>query len=189
MKKKMRFLRDFTNSGGIFDISSRKEEYAVLQGKMSVPDFWNNKEKADEVVKKVSLMKSIIEPFESLEKDIRENAEMIDLISGDSSFDESELREIDAEIDRVSSLLDKLEFKTKMRDPDDINNAILSINAGAGGTESCDWASMLFRMYRMWAEKNHFDMQVLDVLPGEEAGIKNTTFIVKGPYAFGHLKS
>jgi len=82
-----------------------------------------------------------------------------------------------------------VEFKALLGKPEDRNNAILSINAGAGGTESCDWASMLFRMYSKWAAANKFEVQQIDFLAGEEAGIKNLTVMIKGPYAYGYLKS
>ena len=118
-----------------------------------------------------------------------ENEEMIELFQEEGTASESEMADLDRDLDKLLRRLEKLEFKTKMSDPEDVNNAIMSVNAGAGGTESCDWASMLVRMYRMWAEKNSFDLMVMDVLPGEEAGIKNITFIVKGSYAFGYLKS
>jgi len=177
------------NSGGIFDITSKKTEYEEFQKEMSSPDFWNNKEKADRTVKKVSKLKNDIEPYDHVEKELQENSDIIDLLEDDKTVSESELSEIDKELEKLTKKLDKLEFKTKMSDAEDANNAIVSINAGAGGTESCDWASMLVRMYRMWSEKNSFHVQVLDILPGEEAGIKNTTFIIKGPYAFGYLKS
>ncbi|MCK5706251.1 MAG: peptide chain release factor 2 [Candidatus Aureabacteria bacterium] len=177
------------NSGGIFDLDNKKKIYDSLQIEMSAADFWNNKEKADKTVKKVSSLKSDIEPIEILNIKLQDVEEMIEILLQEETLEDNDLLDLDKDLGNIEKSLNKLEFKTKMSDPDDKNNAILSINAGAGGTESCDWASMLVRMFRMWSEKNNFEVQVFDALPGEEAGIKNTTFIIKGNYAFGYLRS
>lgn len=176
------------NLGGVFNIARLRSELEEYQEEMSKPDFWNYREKADSIVRKVSSLKSIVEPFNKLEKSYKDISEMIELYSSEDFTDE-DVNEINNELDGLERDIEKLEFKMRMDDPDDPNNAIVSINAGAGGTEACDWASMLARMYKMWAEKNGFGLDVLDVLPGEEAGIKHISFIVKGPYAFGYLRS
>ncbi len=176
------------NLGGVFNIARLRSELEEYQEEMSKPDFWNYREKADSIVRKVSSLKSIVEPFNKLEKSYKDISEMIELYSSEDFTDE-DVNEINNELDGLERDIEKLEFKMRMDDPDDPNNAIVSINAGAGGTEACDWASMLARMYKMWAEKNGFELDVLDVLPGEEAGIKHISFIVKGPYAFGYLRS
>ncbi len=103
--------------------------------------------------------------------------------------DHESIRHIQDEVSGLESKIDSLEFKSLLGRPEDKNNAILSINAGAGGTESCDWASMLFRMYSKWTASKKFDIEQIDLLVGEEAGIKNVTVIIKGPYAYGYLKS
>jgi peptide chain release factor 2 len=156
---------------------------------MSSPDFWNSREKAEETVKKVSLLKNTVEPYDRLEKEIRDNIELLLLLGEDASSSGNEIAEIEKEFGKIEEELAKLEFRTLMNEPEDLNNAIVSMNAGAGGTESCDWTSMLLRMYKMWAESKGFSLQMIDILPGEEAGTKNTTFVIKGNYAFGYLKS
>jgi len=103
--------------------------------------------------------------------------------------DHESIRHIQDELSDLESKIDSLEFKALLGRPEDKSNAILSINAGAGGTESCDWASMLFRMYSKWTASKKFDIEQIDLLVGEEAGIKNVTVIIKGPYAYGYLKS
>ncbi len=103
--------------------------------------------------------------------------------------DHESIKHIQDELSALEPKIDSLEFKSLLGKPEDKNNAILSINAGAGGTESCDWASMLFRMYSKWTASKKFDIEQIDLLVGEEAGIKNVTVIIKGPYAYGYLKS
>ena len=188
-RKKIFLKAGLMNLGGVFDIEKVKGELSKFQNKMSDPDFWNNREKADAIVKKVSSLKSIAEPYEKIERSFNESCEMLELLSMENGVKEEDYKELWDDLERIEKEVSKLEFKTRMNDPDDSSNAIVSINAGAGGTEACDWASMLARMYKMWAEKNGFEISVLDVLPGDEAGIKHITFIVKGPYAFGYLKS
>ena len=109
---------------------------------------------------------------------------MLQMEGSDSDWDDFE-----KELKLLSQKLDSLEIQTKLSDPLDPNNAILSINAGAGGTESCDWAAMLLRMYQRWAERQHYKVEIIDVLPGDEAGIKNCTLMIKGKFAFGYIKS
>jgi peptide chain release factor 2 len=103
--------------------------------------------------------------------------------------DQESIRHIDEELSALETKIDSLEFKSLLGKPEDKNSAILSINAGAGGTESCDWVSMLLRMYYKWAASKRLEVEQIDFLAGEEAGIKNVTIIVKGPYAYGYLKS
>ncbi len=114
---------------------------------------------------------------------------MRELLALSHDTDESLHRELSAHLDALTRKVDELEIKTFLNKPYDRNNAILSINAGAGGTESCDWASMLSRMYMRWAEEKNYAVSILDVLSGEEAGIKNTTMLIRGEYAYGYLKA
>jgi len=117
---------------------------------------------------------------------MRDAKELLGIIEAD---DEESIKHIAEEIRDIESNLRALEFKALLGRPEDKNNAILSINAGAGGTEACDWASMLFRMYSKWATTRKCDIEQIDFLAGEEAGMKNITVIIKGPYAYGYLKS
>jgi peptide chain release factor 2 len=115
-----------------------------------------------------------------------ETKELLEIVE---EGDREAINHIRDEISDIESKIDSLEFKSLLGRPQDKNNAILSINAGAGGTESCDWASMLLRMYSKWAASKKFDIEQIDFLAGEEAGIKNVTVLIKGPYAYGYLKS
>ena len=152
----------------------------------AAPEFWNEPEKAHKTMSALSDIQKEIEIWRGLEKKVAEIKELLSLLSeGDD-----ELRtEIDTEIRSVTKTLDELEFNMAFSGPYDKNNAILAIHAGAGGTESQDWADMLMRMYLRWAERHGYKVEVLDVSPGEEAGIKSATISVSGPYAHGYLKS
>jgi peptide chain release factor 2 len=119
-----------------------------------------------------------------VEAELKETEELLDL-----SSEEKDLEIISEELKKIDEKVNKLEFEAYLGGEYDKRNAILSINAGAGGTESCDWAQMLFRMYQRWTEKKRYKIQVLDILLGEEAGIKNITAVIKGKYAYGYLKA
>ena len=131
-------------------------------------------------------MKFTIEPFMKIEKGFGELAELVGIIEPGDTRSIEHLR---AEAAKWRKAFEELEFKSMMSGRVDRNSAILSINAGAGGTESCDWAGMLLRMYTKWAESKRYSVERLDYLQGEEAGVKNVTFIIKGDYAYGYLKS
>jgi peptide chain release factor 2 len=128
----------------------------------------------------------VTEPYGELEKEAKDLKEIIGIAE---PGDEESLRHFKEDLKVLRKKLDDLEFKSLLGEEADRNNAILSINAGAGGTESCDWVAMLLRMYARWAEKRSFQITWLDELTGEEAGIKNATVLIKGPYAYGYLKS
>ena len=125
-------------------------------------------------------------PFVEFEVKAKDTREMLEIIE---ESDAQSLAHLDEEIKKLSQDVDKLEFQKLLGGPNDRNSAILSINSGAGGTESCDWASMLLRMYTRWAEQQGYKVEGIDVLPGEEAGIKNVTILIEGPFAYGYLKS
>lgn len=153
---------------------------------MAGPGFWDRGKAAQETVEKLKILKRIVEPFEKCEKEAHELSELLGL------FDESDagsFREIQVHLDRLAHELGALEFQRLLSDPLDSRNAIVSINAGAGGTESCDWAGMLLRMYLRWVDRHGYTTRTVDFQEGEEAGVKNTTFIVEGAYAYGYLKA
>ena len=130
-------------------------------------------------------MKSIRDPFLAIESHYKELQELVDITEENDTVS---LRHLEGEIQKLKKELDDFEFKSLLSQKEDPLNAILSINAGAGGTESCDWANLLLRMYTRWAEEKDYEVQLVDMLSGEEAGIKNATIIIKGPYAYGYLK-
>jgi len=153
---------------------------------MAHPGFWNDAQNSAKVVKQLKNIKSVVEPWQATLHKYQELKELADILKEQD-------KELIADLTKNSELLakdiDKLEFKTLLGDKFDKNSAILSINAGAGGTESCDWASMLFRMYSRFAENRGFSVKTIDVLFGEEAGIKNITALIEGEYAYGYLKA
>ncbi len=153
---------------------------------MSDSGFWDNSENSSKIVKEIKSLKGIVEPWVSAHDKYQELKEMADITSAE---DGSLLADLSRNLELLSDELNKLEFKTLLSGEFDKNNAILSINAGAGGTESCDWVSMLFRMYTRWSLDRGFNIKTIDTLPGEEAGIKNITAIITGEYAYGYLKS
>lgn len=163
-----------------------EKEIQSLEGEISKPNFWQNQEKANNVIKTLKNLKIFRDPFLNIESQYKELEEFLNLTDQD---DTSSLPHLKEDLLKLKKELDAFEFKSLLNQKEDSLNAILSINAGAGGTEATDWANMLLRMYTKWAEKKRYILQRVDVLPGEEAGIKNVTIIIKGPYAYGYLKS
>jgi peptide chain release factor 2 len=154
---------------------------------MARPDFWQDTEEAKAVTKEVAAHRSIVERYRAFVKSLDDLADLIDLAE---EADDSEIgSEIVGSLDKMSSELEALELESLLAGEDDPEDAILAIHPGAGGTESQDWAQMLMRMYTRWAERRGLDVGVMDVLPGDEAGIKSATLEIKGDYAYGYLKS
>jgi len=153
---------------------------------MGAPDFWSDPASAHKVVRTLKALKSVAEPWHKQDGRIAEIEEFFGLSEGE---DPSFLGQLNDDLERLRQELDHLEFYALFSGEFDRNDAILSINAGAGGTESCDWVSMLLRMYARWAQAHEYDVTITDILPGEEAGTKNVTALVKGPYAYGYLRA
>ncbi len=151
-----------------------------------MPDFWNDEQNSTQVVKKLKSLKSVVEPWEHALKKHEELVELSDMATDDET---DLLKDLEKNVVDLREEVSKVEFKTLLSGPVDQNAAILSINAGAGGTEACDWTGMLLRMYTRWAEDKGYAVNTLDILPGEEAGIKNVTVIIDGDFAFGYLKA
>lgn len=154
---------------------------------MEAPDFWDSMEKSQAYMKELKNLKDTIERYHRLESEYEDVQTLIQM--GYEENDSSLLPEIEESINGFSKDLESLRIETLLSDEYDKDNAILTLHAGAGGTESCDWASMLFRMYQKWADKKGFTTEVLDYLDGEEAGIKSVTLQVNGENAYGYLKS
>ncbi len=154
---------------------------------MSLPDFWNDKERANSLTEELSQLKRALKDWTGIRKELDDFKELLNLTETDE--DESLMQEIDTGISGLKKQFDALEFSLMLNEPNDRNNTFLSINAGAGGTEACDWASMLYRMYIRWADFKNFKYEIVDSLDGEEAGIKNVTILIKGEYANGLLRS
>ncbi len=154
---------------------------------METPDFWNDAEEAQKLTRECKGLKDDVEICEALKTQYEDIEVLIEM--GYEENDPEMIPEIRQELDGFITGLENIRIKTLLSDEYDGYNAILKLNAGAGGTESCDWASMLYRMYTRWAEKKGFSIEVLDYLDGDEAGIKSVTFQVNGENAYGYLKS
>lgn len=153
---------------------------------MSQPGFWDNVEGSSGVVKLLKSLKSTVESWQNTFDKYQELKDLTDIVK---EQDKELIADLTQDTDILLKEVAKLEFNTLLADEFDKNNAILSINAGAGGTESCDWTAMLFRMYSRWSEKKGFNTKTIDILVGEEAGIKNVTVLIEGEYAYGYLKA
>jgi len=149
--------------------------------------FWDNPEKTPSVLKERTMLSEKIESFKSIYKDFEENEILLDLAIEESDADA--LEEVAQQVRTIDARIKKLALELMLDGVDDQNNAIVSINAGAGGTEAQDWAEMLFRMYLRWSERKGFKTDIIDFQPGDEAGIKGVTFTAGGENAYGYLKS
>lgn len=154
---------------------------------MEAPGFWDDPDRSNKLMKELKNMKDTVEDFRKLETQYDDILTLIEM--GYEEEDASLIPEIRGELDEFTRELDGLRIGILLSGEYDKNNAILKLNAGAGGTESCDWCSMLYRMYTRWAERKGFALEVLDYLDGDEAGIKSVTFQINGENAYGYLKS
>lgn len=159
----------------------------MLESEMQEPEFWNNQERAQKVSQKLKHNTDKIENLLSLKQHVEDIELMTDMIKEED--DESQLPELKKSMDEVGQMLEDARIIVLLSGEFDNNNAILSIHAGAGGTEAQDWADMLYRMYSRWCESHGYSMIVLDILPDTEAGIKSVTMLVEGENAYGYLKS
>ncbi len=171
--------------GGFFDLESKQKEIKSIEAKMTEPDFWDDTEKSNKIMKELKYLKSSTEPFTSGLDKLEELKELVSISEGDADM----LKDIERDVSVLEESIGKLEIQSVLAGPYDKNDVILSINAGAGGTESCDWASMLMRMYTRWADQHGAEVKVLDVLNGDEAGIKSVTLDISGEMLYGNLKS
>jgi len=175
----------------IFDVEGKRAELKKLADAASSPEFWNDQNRARENITQSNALRAVLEPFDALAKELEDVEILIAL--ADEEKDESHrretLKEIETQLADVEKKFERLEVQSLLSGKLDGYNAYLSLHAGAGGTESCDWADMLYRMYRRYCEEHGFDVSILDYLPGEEAGIKSVTLSVTGPFAYGYLKS
>ena len=158
---------------------------------MSAPDFWSNRERAQVDVEEVSRLRSLINPFRELEREI-DDFEVLQQLAVEENNETHRTqaeRDVAAEHDRLLHTLEEFELRQFLAGENDSANAFLTIHSGAGGTESCDWADMLLRMYQRWIERSGFKSQTVDIQRGEEVGIKSVTLLVTGEYAYGHLQA
>ncbi|HPT96398.1 MAG TPA: peptide chain release factor 2 [Armatimonadota bacterium] len=173
--------------GDRLDFAGKESAIALKEEQASAPDFWNDPEAAQQKMQELNRLKETVEPWYELRSRLGDLRDLVELAQeeGDDSVAES----IQQEILSIRKRFDELEFQALLSGPHDASNAILEINAGAGGTESCDWAAMLLRMYVRWAEHRGYQTEITDENPGEVAGIKSATVVISGLYAYGYLKS
>ena len=153
---------------------------------MSAPDFWTNQERAQDLLQQVKAHRGWLDPFDKLVARVTSAREMDELLAVESDADMA--AELDRDVDAVRSELSEFELRSLLRGPDDFRDAQVEISAGAGGTEAQDWAQMLMRMYTRWAERRGFEIEMLDLSEGEEAGIKGAVLEIRGQYAYGFLR-
>lgn len=170
----------------LLDIKLKEGKIKDIESRMSATDFWKDSNQANKIVQELKPLKNQVDKWNKLNSHCSELGELLE-ISNDEDTDV--ISQIKKDLDKMSADLDSLELKTLFSGKYDLSNAILSINAGAGGVEACDWADMLLRMYTRWSEANSFKFSIVDILHAEEAGIKNVTVRVVGDYAYGNLKS
>jgi peptide chain release factor 2 len=175
------------NSGAIFDLERKKTRIETLQKRTEAPDFWNDQQTAQSVLREINSHTKVIERWQNLKGEIEDLAVLEQLATEEE--DQESLREVADKQVSVEESLRAFELEATLSEEDDMKDALLTIHSGAGGTESQDWAEMLLRMYLRWAENRGYSAGVLETLPGEEAGVKNATVEIKGDYAYGYLKS
>lgn len=163
-----------------------KDRISEMETTMAQPDFWSDVEAANKHIAHLKAIKARTEPVQIFESALTDLNELLELTEAEDS---ESLEQLSDELSKLEKQFADLEIKSLLSGELDDKDAILSIHAGAGGTESCDWAQMLLRMIRRWAETESYDVEVIDILPGEEAGVKNATLLIKGPYAYGYLQA
>lgn len=172
-------------SGTGFDLAEKKAQLKQLERRMSRADFWDDQESAQRTVSQLSTLKSIIEPVEDALRGVRDLRELFEMAAAES--DGQMLSQLEGDLENLKRQCEQIELTGLLSGPNDTKNCFFSIHAGAGGTESCDWVSMLLRMYSRYFEKKRYKFEELDILAGEEAGIRYITLRVSGPFAFGRL--
>lgn len=172
--------------GGDFDADKLISDINEIEKKMSAPDFWNDSEKANEVLDELKAKKSMLVPVTEMKDNIDDLKTYIELIQNGMDDDIKDFNDL---LNKSKKAMDSLETLTYLNEEYDTNNVIFEIHAGAGGTESCDWADMLSRMYTKYFARKGYSYEIIDETPGEEVGIKTIVYLVKGSYAYGYLKN
>ncbi len=169
-----------------FDIAKLAKDLSELESKTSNPDFWLDSSKSSKVLQEIKIIKNKKDKYEKIESELNNLIDMNELLLIDN--DEDMVDDLASNTASIEKEIDDLEVTTLLSDKYDVNNAIVTIHPGAGGTESQDWAEMLYRMYTRWANANGYTVQELDYLDGDEAGLKSVTFLISGDYAYGYMK-
>ncbi|MFC4353599.1 peptide chain release factor 2 [Chryseomicrobium palamuruense] len=182
-----RYAQKIQDFRGSLDLENKEARIQELDEVMTFPDFWDDAQAAQKTINELNGIKAVVEQYNDLESQ-QENLEMtVELLKEES--DEDLHAELETELKKHRGDLEAFELQMLLSEEFDKNNAILELHPGAGGTESQDWGSMLLRMYQRWADKKGFKVETLDYLPGDEAGIKSVTLLIKGHNAYGYLKA
>jgi peptide chain release factor 2 len=176
--------------GGFFDVPGTQKRLSELDGLMAEETFWNNREKAQGLIDEANGLRKKIEPLLKAEGQMEDFRVMVELAEGEPESEQiRHEKDLERELAQFGQGLEGLELRVFLTGPHDKNNCILSINSGAGGTEACDWAEMLLRMYQRWGESRGWEIELTDVLAGESAGIKSATLLAQGEWAYGFCKA
>jgi len=178
-------MKKFPKLGVIFDLDGLKHEVKTLEQRTVEQGFWDNAKEASHTTKELNMKKSLLNEYAMLESSLGEIEVLIEFVE---TGDENSQEELEKSVGKLSGKIETLELKMLLGGEYDFNNAIVQIHSGAGGQEACDWAEMLERMYLRWCQRNGYKVEVLDRQLGDGAGIKSSTLLVKGEYAFGNLK-
>ncbi|MCX8156464.1 MAG: peptide chain release factor 2 [Verrucomicrobiae bacterium] len=182
--EKLAHLRRF------LDVPKLQQRLGELETQMAAETFWNSREQAQKTIEEANDIKRKLEPLEAVSRQHADLKVMLELAEAEPPESQAKVAaELDRDTQKLLEEIDRLELRFFLSGPHDRNNCILTINAGAGGTEACDWAEMLLRMYQRWCESRGWEVEVTDLLPGEGAGIKNVTMVVRGEYAYGYCKA
>jgi peptide chain release factor 2 len=181
----MIWLAVWLSSETVFDLANKAKLRDELTAKMGEQGFWDNPEKAQEIIQKIKPLNGLLKPYEELHASIGDLQALADLATEDPSLDV----ELETELGRMEQSFGDFEMQSMLSGPQDASNAYLRVQAGTGGTEACDWAQMLMRMYGRWAERHGYQAEIIDELRNDEAGIRSATLHIKGDYAYGRLQS
>ncbi len=173
--------------GGFFDLPGKKDIVARLEQESAHPEFWSNAQKAKGVMRDLDAAKSAIKTWNDLHARLQDLSAHLEL--AEEAKDEKEEKEVSTGLDQLQKTLNELEIRALLNGPHDNSDAILTLHAGAGGTEAADWADMLLRMYTRWVERKGMKLEISDYIPGDGAGLRSVTAVVRGQYAYGLLKA
>jgi peptide chain release factor 2 len=180
----MRFSAGSCTCGTLFDVATKQKQLEALTAKMGAQGFWDNAEKAQETIALTKPLNGVLKPYNEMHAAGEELKALAELCEEDASLE----AEVEPTLAKLEKQLDAFELRSMLDGAQDASNAYLRIQAGTGGTEACDWAQMLLRMYSRWAERNGYTVELVDELPNEEAGIRSATLFVTGEYAYGYLQ-
>ncbi len=172
--------------GGVFDVEGKKAKLKELNEEMKKPEVWQDHKKLQKLNQEKTQLEKIITEWKTLKESIDDHVVLLDLIGEEK--DEKSFLQYKEDLKKLSSQVQKQEIAGLLNKENDLNNAYLSIHSGSGGTEAADWAYILYRMYLRWAERRNYQMEVLSLTEGEEAGIKSVTLLIKGAYSYGYLQ-